>query len=164
MPKGTDRPKKYSFTWFREKARHPEVAPWLLFAALLALGLVLEIFHRFPFHVPWVISTIGWLFVTLSIFVVWAAQVFLTEADHDKGPERLKTWGLYSYSRNPMYLGYIVFFLGLGVGAGSGWFILIGAWTGPVLSHYVIRHEEAVLRKEYGERYDAYMKKTRRWL
>ena len=76
----------------------------------------------------------------------------------------LATSGPYVYTRNPMYLGLTVSYLG-----GS---LLLGTWWAPValpaivafVDRNVIRREEAYLRKEFGAAYDEYSRHTRRWI
>ena len=79
------------------------------------------------------------------------------------GPEKLRTDGLYKYSRNPMFLGIATaqagFFLALpsifsGVCLLVGWYIL----------HRQTIAEEAHLLNRFPKDYSQYMGRVRRWL
>jgi protein-S-isoprenylcysteine O-methyltransferase Ste14 len=74
----------------------------------------------------------------------------------ERGPFRL--------SRNPIYLGMVVFLLGVALLAGSlSPFLVIPvfAW---ILDRRFIRAEEAVLAKTFGPAYDTYRGRVRRWI
>jgi protein-S-isoprenylcysteine O-methyltransferase Ste14 len=78
-------------------------------------------------------------------------------------PERLLTDGPYRFSRNPMYLGHLIFMLGLALSAGSklGWAILLGnlPWF-----HSRVLYDEERLRAKFGPAYDDYCRNVRRWI
>ena len=76
----------------------------------------------------------------------------------------LVTDGLYRFTRNPMYLGLTLVMIGAGI-----WF---GNWLGVVpigffvwyLTVKQIRAEEEALAEKFGEEYEAYRAKVRRWI
>jgi len=76
----------------------------------------------------------------------------------------LATTGPYMYTRNPMYLGLTVSYLG-----GS---LLLGTWWAPIalpaivafVDRNVIRREETYLRERFGAAYEDYSSHTRRWI
>jgi protein-S-isoprenylcysteine O-methyltransferase Ste14 len=78
-------------------------------------------------------------------------------------PERLITSGPYRFTRNPMYLGHLIFMLGLALSTGSrlGWAILLGnlPWFNSRVAE-----DETRLRQKFGAEYDAYCRRVRRWL
>jgi protein-S-isoprenylcysteine O-methyltransferase Ste14 len=109
-----------------------------------------------------VIFFAGW------ILPVWAVLVFRregTEVDPTSETNRaLVVRGPYRFTRNPMYLGLLIVALGMAV--------LVGAW--PMLAaplavfataNFVhIPFEEAKMRRQFGEAYDAYVRRVRRWI
>ena len=81
----------------------------------------------------------------------------------DRPPDRLLTAGPYALSRNPVYLGHLIFMLGLALSTGSKltWAILLVnlPWfQGRVL------YDEQRLREQFGAEYEAYCRRVRRWL
>jgi len=80
------------------------------------------------------------------------------------GASDLVTSGLYTISRNPMYLGLLVILLGIGLVSGNIWFLI--AWPGLWLHlrYHVIAREEAYLTHKFGEDYLNYMRNVRRWI
>lgn len=76
----------------------------------------------------------------------------------------LVTSGIYSYTRNPMYLGLVVFLLAWAVYLAVPWTLL-----GPLafvlfITRFQIIPEERVLHKKFGDAYGAYQRQVRRWL
>jgi protein-S-isoprenylcysteine O-methyltransferase Ste14 len=79
-------------------------------------------------------------------------------------PTALASTGIYRFSRNPIYLGYLSALLGIAVYLGSAQ-ALIGAMYFFVVIHYtVIPMEERHLRQAMGDAYDTYCLTTRRWI
>jgi protein-S-isoprenylcysteine O-methyltransferase Ste14 len=76
----------------------------------------------------------------------------------------LVTRGIYRITRNPMYVGLALLLVAWAVFWGSLW-----GFLGPVLfvvymNRLQIGPEERVLRGIFGEAYDAYAARVRRWL
>lgn len=72
--------------------------------------------------------------------------------------------GPYRFTRNPMYLGLLLLYLGV-----AGWFGFAGPLVlAPVLvwviSAYVIAREERYLERKFGGEYLRYKTQVRRWL
>lgn len=72
--------------------------------------------------------------------------------------------GAYRFSRNPMYVGGVAFFLGIGLMADSLWMMAACIPLGLYLARYVVPREEAYLERAFGDRYRAYCLSVRRWL
>ena len=81
----------------------------------------------------------------------------------DRPPDRVLTTGPYAFSRNPMYLGHIIFMLGLSLSTGSklAWAILLANL--PWFQSRVL-YDEQRLREKFGAEYKAYCRRVRRWL
>ena len=77
----------------------------------------------------------------------------------------LVTDGIYSVTRNPMYLGLLLLIVGWGLWRGT----VLGAVIGAVLFFGVITRfqiipEERVLQDKFGAEYTEFTERTRRWL
>ena len=72
--------------------------------------------------------------------------------------------GPFRFSRNPMYVGVLVFLMGLALWVGTWPFYMAVPITFLFLNFFHIPCEEALLRELFGERYLAYSKEVRRWL
>jgi protein-S-isoprenylcysteine O-methyltransferase Ste14 len=72
--------------------------------------------------------------------------------------------GIYGRTRNPLYLGMILVYLGLSVAAGSLWAIVLVVPLLWVINVGVIAREERYLERKFGDAYRAYKGRVRRWL
>jgi len=131
---------------------------------MILCAVMFQFMFWFRLWVPWFFETLGWLIVTIASIILLAAQLFIDKAKEEAGKPQLVTWGLYSYSRNPMYLTFMVSMIGFGMGTGLVWFIVLGFASGPIFNDFVIPHEEAHLEGLFGRAYGTYKKKTPRWL
>ena len=80
-----------------------------------------------------------------------------------KTPGALVTGGIFTVTRNPIYVAFILFFFGVFLINGS-WFFLIFALLAVVAIHFQIVREEEFLQKQYGAEYAAYCARTARYL
>ncbi|PSM19498.1 PEMT/PEM2 methyltransferase family protein [Nitratireductor sp. StC3] len=79
-------------------------------------------------------------------------------------PDRLITDGLYSMSRNPMYLGFALALLGFAIKLNTPInFALVAAFV-LVTDLWYIRYEERIAQSVFGEAYRDYRRRTRRWI
>lgn len=76
----------------------------------------------------------------------------------------LVTWGPYRLSRNPMYVGVTLIYLGVAALRAVLWPVLLLPVPLVVLNYYVIPQEEALLRAAFGADYERYCARVRRWL
>lgn len=78
-------------------------------------------------------------------------------------PEQLVTDGVYAHTRNPMYLGHVLFLCGLALLTRSPLAIAYLAATAPWYGTRVAA-DEARLRTAFGEDYATYVQAVPRWL
>lgn len=78
-------------------------------------------------------------------------------------PERIVTEGPYRYVRNPMYLGHLIFMLGLAVTFWS-WFATALFAVNAVWFHHRVLSDEARLRTRFGAEYADYQAQVKRWI
>lgn len=76
----------------------------------------------------------------------------------------LATGGLYRFSRNPIYVGFAITYVGLAVGMNSPITLLLLIPSLLVVDRFVIQREEAYLAAKFGAEYEAYRNRVRRWL
>jgi protein-S-isoprenylcysteine O-methyltransferase Ste14 len=86
-------------------------------------------------------------------------------ADEPRNTEtRLVTSGIYRFTRNPVYLGFLFMQVGLLLNAGSYWGILLTPLMVPLFNRLVIEPEEKSLAHQFGDEYRGYKSKVRRWI
>jgi protein-S-isoprenylcysteine O-methyltransferase Ste14 len=72
--------------------------------------------------------------------------------------------GVYGHTRNPMYLGFVSFLLGIALLLGSAGPLVIVALFPVLINMMYIRAEEAMLRDRFGDEWVAYQARVRKWL
>jgi protein-S-isoprenylcysteine O-methyltransferase Ste14 len=72
--------------------------------------------------------------------------------------------GVYKRTRNPIYLSFTFFTLGLGIATVNPWLVVLAPALLLYLQERVVKREEAYLNERFGEEYADYMRKVRRWL
>lgn len=111
--------------------------------------------------------------VGLGLVAVWAAlfvwaAVTLLRAGATIRPDRptrvLVTTGPYAVTRNPLYLGLTVLYVGLALIVNSLWPVFFLPIPVLLLDRAVIPREERYLAATFGERYQEYRRRARRWL
>jgi protein-S-isoprenylcysteine O-methyltransferase Ste14 len=78
-------------------------------------------------------------------------------------PDRIVENGPYRYVRNPMYLGHLIFMLGLALTFAS-WFALILFAARALWFHHRVLEDEARLQETFGTPYLEYQRQVKRWI
>ena len=81
-----------------------------------------------------------------------------------KPANSLQTAGIYSASRNPMYVSLLLFYTGLAFIVGNWWTLILLPVLFLIVQEYVIKREEKYLDRTFGQQYSDYKTKVRRWL
>ena len=72
--------------------------------------------------------------------------------------------GIYRFSRNPIYIAFLVFALATAIVANNAWILLSIPLLFVLLQFGVVRAEERYLSGKLGAEYDAYRRSVRRWI
>jgi len=86
---------------------------------------------------------------------------------HPNRPEHgsaLVTSGVYRYTRNPMYLALLLGLLAFGALLGNVVSLVLSAAFPLYIQRFQIRPEERVLRSLFGQEYERYAQRVRRWV
>ena len=113
---------------------------------------------------------ISLFFVLLGFFITFSSARNFKKKETTVNPikpeeaSQLVTDGFFKITRNPMYLGMLLFLLGLSIYNG----LIVGLVFLPLFVGYItffqIIPEESAMIEIFGEDYKAYMKKVRRWI
>lgn len=99
--------------------------------------------------------------------ILWSAFLFRKHQTSIKPWEptlKLIQEGPYRFSRNPIYVSFLVMSLGIIFLVNNAWALILLVPAFFFLDRYVIRKEEAYLTRKFGQSYTDFMKETRRWL
>jgi protein-S-isoprenylcysteine O-methyltransferase Ste14 len=78
--------------------------------------------------------------------------------------QKLVTHGPFAFTRNPLYNGNLLLWLGFVAISGVWWFIPVAFVLFAVEYFFIVRYEEGVLESIFGEDYLAYKRRTPRWI
>jgi len=78
-------------------------------------------------------------------------------------PERLVESGIYRWTRNPMYLGHVLYMIGVAV-VFQSWFGAAITIARTVWFHFRVLRDERGLSQRFGAPYIEYTKRVKRWL
>ena len=145
-----------------------KVKPPFIFFIPLLLGVLLNVLYLSPFlENAFTALVLGVLLVMLGFaFVRWAVSVFdAHEVSRKFKPVgTLVKTGPYAMTRNPMYVGLTLMYLGVSIASNAWLPILFLPFILVFLYYYVIVKEEAYLAGLFGKEYAAYKASVRRWL
>ena len=150
-----------------------ELVFWVFYAMLLYVILsnatalpMPEFANKFFFDneslriVGVVLSIIGLLGYIVCVASFWNS--FRLGVDY-KNAGKLTTTGIYAFSRNPMYMGFFLLFLGEFL-IFPNLSLLIAVIVSVFSIHVQVRREEKFCKSHYGKPYEDYCKKVRRYL
>jgi len=135
-----------------------------IFIGIMLLSMV--VFKERSIHYPY--NLIGVILFIAGVLIALAAKRLFkktnTPISPDAKPEKLHTKGIFSFTRNPMYLGIVIGLIGIAISSGFLVNLFFPFIYFIILNIYFIRKEEANLENEFGNKYNEYKKETRRWL
>ncbi|WP_199238226.1 methyltransferase family protein [Kribbella steppae] len=114
---------------------------------------------------PWRLKrrrSTGWSIVGAGSLII-AQSLKAAGSTELSRPQSLVTSGPYAVSRNPMYVGWALLQLGIGVAAGSGWVLATLPFVGAAV-HRGVLSEERRLSEKFGDEYWQYCATTGRYL
>jgi protein-S-isoprenylcysteine O-methyltransferase Ste14 len=138
----------------------------LLISILVILGLGL-LFPN-PQVIPLFWNLLGLLPLAFGVLLNLVADRAFQQAHTTVKPffqsSSLVTEGAYQVSRNPMYLGFALVLIGIAILLRSLVPYLVVAAFVLLIDRVFIRVEEQMLADQFGGQWEAYRKKTRRWI
>jgi protein-S-isoprenylcysteine O-methyltransferase Ste14 len=117
-------------------------APWALAGALIGLGAVITVSGVLAFR---------------------RAHTTVNPMTPDASSAVVSS-GIYSITRNPMYLGFLFALAGWGLMLGHALFVLPLAGYVLYMNRFQIGPEERALEQKFGAEYTAYTQQVRRWI
>jgi len=151
----------------------PNRFPWppLIYLGAIAAGILLGV----AYPLPWIegpladiLFAAGWLLVATGLVLDIAALRALNRASTtvlpNRASEHLVISGPFAVTRNPIYLGNTILTAGIGLIAGSLWFLLFAVVAAFLTQKLTIESEERHLEARFGKKYRDYRHRVRRWL
>ncbi len=116
---------------------------------------------KFPYNLT------GTILILLGLFLIYYSWFLFKKNNTTEKFEKSKTLvteNIYKYSRNPMYLGGILFLIGFSI-----LFTNIISFISPLIFFLIIHFifipfEEEKNKKTFGKKFLKYKSKTRKWI
>jgi protein-S-isoprenylcysteine O-methyltransferase Ste14 len=160
------------FNSMEDKKDNPGVyiPPPLLYAATFVAALLIQKILPIDnsFFYTSASKIIGSVIILIGLFFNFPAlrQFFRTKNTliTIKPANSLQTTGIYSISRNPMYVSLVLIYTGLSFIIGNWWNLILLPLLFLMVQEYVIKREEKYLDRRFGQEYNDYKSKVRRWV
>jgi len=112
---------------------------------------------------PWALPLLAWGYLQYRLAGRYRLRLGGGGPGMDTPPDRLVTNGPFALCRNPMYLGHLIFLVGLALSLGS-WFGAVLALGTAVWLQFRVRRDERRLAERFGEPYMQYCSRVKRWI
>ena len=142
--------------------------PLRIAAGLLVASYVIGEFFVSKYPLIYAFNLLGILGLISSTFIFISG--FNMFKSYDENPEptsttkRIIKTGIFSYTRNPIYLAIVMFFLSMFLVFENVMYFLSAVGLAFWLHNYVIQSEENFLLNKFPDEYDRYMKAVKRWI
>jgi protein-S-isoprenylcysteine O-methyltransferase Ste14 len=145
--------------------------PPLIYLACLLLGLALDRVLPLPLAFPEVTLfswTAGGGLILIGVVIVAAGirnfSRAATPVPSNQPVRALVTTGIHGWSRNPIYVGMLLLYVGIGIAVRSPWVLVLALPLVIILRYGVVAREETYLERRFGDAFRDYRARVRRWL
>ncbi|PWT70518.1 MAG: isoprenylcysteine carboxylmethyltransferase family protein [Bacteroidetes bacterium] len=144
--------------------------PPLIYVAIFLISLFIQ--KLFPldrsFFFSDIAANLGMVFIICSVAFAIPALIQFVRTKNAfipiKPASSLQTKGIYSITRNPMYMGLLLLYCGIAITKGNWWSLILIPLLIVIVQYFIIKREEAYLEREFGDDYSDYKKRVRRWI
>jgi protein-S-isoprenylcysteine O-methyltransferase Ste14 len=146
-----------------------KILPPIIYFIFFFAGIILGRIFPLPFFVSFLARLIiGWPIALASLAVVLLAMKEFRSAHTTIRPDRsvssLITTGIFTRTRNPLYLSLLLLYCGVSIFLGAWWPIILVPLLVATMNSYVIGREERYLAERFGLFYRNYRTRVRRWI
>jgi protein-S-isoprenylcysteine O-methyltransferase Ste14 len=149
-------------------ARVIVIPPPLYYAVGLAAGMAINAVVALPLGGRPATAVAGAVLAVLGLALALAGVAAVLRHRTTIVPRHpvasLLTGGVYRLSRNPMYTGLAIAYLGVALLLDSWWPLALWPLVITAVRQLVIRPEEQYLTQRFGHAYTDYTRRVRRWL
>jgi protein-S-isoprenylcysteine O-methyltransferase Ste14 len=144
------------------------VPPPLVFLGYLIGALVLNWIIPLPTPETFALRIAGGIAILAGILLAGSAFSQMMKAHTSPDPDRpvtaLVTTGPYRFTRNPIYLGFFLIYLGFTLLDGTLWGLIASPFLLWTIIQAVIHAEEIYLTEKFSEQYSEYRSRVRQWI
>ena len=142
--------------------------PLRIFVYILVISYVVGEFIIPKYSIIYLFNMAGLIGLILSlIFFFSGFNLFKSYAENPNptsDTNRLIKTGIFAYTRNPIYLGLVLFLISMFLVFENVMYLLSSLGLFIWLNNYVIKAEEDYLKNKFGDEFDRYCGAVKRWL
>ena len=120
------------------------------------------------YHLIYIINLIGIIGLIISlIFFISGFEIFKSYKENPvptSASKRLIKTGIFAYTRNPIYLSFVLFHFSMFLVFENVMYFLSAVAMAVWLHNYVIKEEEKFLIEKFPDEFDRYMATVKRWI
>jgi protein-S-isoprenylcysteine O-methyltransferase Ste14 len=147
-----------------------KIPPPLLYITIFLLAILIQKLlplNKIFFYTA-TSKIIGIIFIVIGLLFSFPALLQFVKTRNTvvtvKPANSLQTKGIYSVSRNPMYISLLLIYTGLAFIIGNWWNLMLLPFLFLLVQEYIIKREEKYLDRRFEQEYTDYKTKVRRWL
>jgi len=142
--------------------------PPLIFAIPLIVGLVANWLSPLPILAGRVGLWMGIALAIAGLGLIITGMIEFRRANTAVVPfsptTAIVSSGPFRFTRNPLYLGFVLIYIGASLAANTLWPLFMLPLVILVLLHGVVKREERYLERKFGTAYTDYRARVRRWM
>jgi protein-S-isoprenylcysteine O-methyltransferase Ste14 len=144
--------------------------PPLLGVACIALAFLARHYKPLPLFTnagPLQIGLGVGLCLLAAIIIFIARRQMVAQGTHPnpyRPTHSIVVTNIYRFSRNPIYIAFLLVVLAFAFFANSLWFIVMDGILFCLLHFGVVKREENYLSQKFGDAYKEYCRQVRRWI
>jgi protein-S-isoprenylcysteine O-methyltransferase Ste14 len=151
-----------------ERGAKVHFPPPLVFAGFALLGVGLDYIAPIPFFTSVWMRVLGIAVLLGGLALMIAAVREFRRTGQDPKPWKpspeLVLQGPYLFTRNPMYVGFTIVQIGLGIALGYLWISLLAPAALLVVHFIAVVPEEKYLEEKFTDSYREYRRRVRRYM
>ena len=142
--------------------------PLYISVYLLIFSYVFGEFILPKYNLLYLINLLGLLGIIVSIVLFFSAFNLFKSYNENPRPKtesnRLIKTGIFAYSRNPIYIAFVLFHFSMFLTFENVLYFLSSLVLFFWINNFVIPAEEIYLKNKFGDEFDRYILAVKRWL
>jgi protein-S-isoprenylcysteine O-methyltransferase Ste14 len=141
--------------------------PPIVFFSMIILGVLMNLLWPIAWVPPPLVRIGPMAAFVAAVFFALSLREFRAAGTSVRGTERTSTivmTGPYGFSRNPIYVSFILLQLGLAIWMNNLWLLVTLIPAAGFIALVVIPREESFLERNFQNQYSQYRQTVRRWL
>ena len=142
--------------------------PLKIFVYLLVIAYVVGEFIIPKYPIIYLFNMIGLIWLIVSLILFYSGFNLFKSYKEDPKPtsdtNRLIKTGIFAYTRNPIYLAFVLFNFSMFLVFENVMYLLSSLGLFIWINNYVIKVEEDYLKNKFGDEFVRYCGAVKRWL